>query len=84
MYTVFGAGSVGTVLAALLASREIPVAIAGRGAVEDLEIEGDDELVRVRVPVLAEPPEPILLCVHEADVPTLAPRFAGRWMRRSG
>jgi len=77
-YTVFGAGSVGTVLAGLLASRGIDVSIAGRGACGDLHLEGDEETVRVRVPVVSDPEGVILLCVHEADVAGLAPRFAGR------
>lgn len=77
-YTVFGAGSVGTVLAGLLASRAIPVAIAGRNAVSELHLEGDDESIHVQVPVVSEPEGTILLCVHESDVAELAPRFAGR------
>jgi len=77
-YTVFGAGSVGTVLAALLADAGVPVALAGRGAVPDLEIEGDEETVRARVPVVAEPVGAILLCVHEPDVAELCARWPGR------
>lgn len=78
MYTVFGAGSVGTVLAGLLADRGVPVAIAGRGAVERLRLEGDDETVEARVPVVAEPEGTILLCVHGPDVADLCPRWPGR------
>jgi ketopantoate reductase len=74
-YTVFGAGSVGTVLAGLLASRAIPVSIAGRNAVGELHLEGDDETIHVQVPVVSEPVGTILLCVHESDVAELAPRF---------
>jgi ketopantoate reductase len=77
-FTVFGAGSVGTVLAGLLASRGISVAIAGRSAVGALHLEGDEETVDVDVPVVDEPDGTILLCVHESDVAELAPRFAGR------
>jgi len=51
---------------------------AGRGACGDLVLEGDEETVRVRVPVVEEPEGVILLCVHESDVADLAPRFAGR------
>ncbi len=78
MYTVFGAGSVGTVLAGLLADRGVPVAIAGRGAVERLRLEGDDETVEARVPVVAEPEGTILLCVHAPDVAELCARWPGR------
>lgn len=78
MYTVFGAGSVGTVLAGLLADRGVPVAIAGRGATERLRLEGDDETVEARVPVVAEPEGTILLCVHAPDVPDLCARWPGR------
>ena len=77
-YTVFGAGSVGTVLAGLLANGGVPVAIAGRGAVERLRLEGDDEAVEARVPVVAEPVGMILLCVHGPDVADLCPRWPGR------
>jgi ketopantoate reductase len=77
-YTVFGAGSIGTVLAGLLADAGIPVAIAGRHAVEHLRLEGDDETVEVRVPVLTEPEGTILLCVHGPDVKDLCPRWPGR------
>jgi len=78
LYTVFGAGSVGTVLAGALASRGIEVALAGRGAQPDLVLEGDDETIRVRVPVVEDPRGVILLCVHENQVAELARRFAGR------
>jgi len=77
-YTVFGAGSVGTVLAALLADAGLGVALAGRGAVGNLHIEGDDEELRVTVPVVAEPQGTILLCVREPDVGSLCARWAGR------
>ena len=39
-YTVVGAGSVGTVLAALLADAGVPVALWGRNAVPRLVAEG--------------------------------------------
>jgi hypothetical protein len=77
-YTVFGAGSVGTVLAGLLANGGVPVAIAGRGAVEGLRLEGDDETVEARVPVVTEPSGTILLCVHGPDVKDLCARWPGR------
>jgi ketopantoate reductase len=77
-YTVFGAGSVGTVLAGLLADAQVPVAIAGRGAVPGLRLEGDAETVEARVPVVAEPLGTILLCVHGPDVPDLCRRWPGR------
>jgi len=77
-YTVFGAGSVGTVLAGLLADAGVPVAIAGRHAVERLRLEGDDETLEAHVPVVAEPEGTILLCVHGPDVSDLCPRWPGR------
>ena len=77
-YTVFGAGSVGTVLAGLMRDRGLDVAIAGRNATSTLHLEGDDETVRVDVPVVDEPQGTILLCVHESQVPELAQRFRGR------
>ena len=51
-YTVFGAGSVGTVLAGLLAGAGVDVRLAGRGAVAGLRLEGDEETVVARVPVV--------------------------------
>ncbi|MHC4225701.1 MAG: ketopantoate reductase family protein, partial [Planctomycetota bacterium] len=78
MYTVFGAGSVGTVLASLLAGGERPVRIAGRSAVSDLRAEGDDETVRARVPVTTDPEGTILLCVQEPDVETVCAAWPGR------
>lgn len=77
-YTVFGAGSVGTVLAGLLADAGVFVSIAGHHAVSDLTLEGDEETVRVRVPVVEEPEGTILLCVHETDVAGVCPRWPGR------
>lgn len=77
-YTVFGAGSVGTVLAGLLADGGVPVAIAGRGAVEGLRLEGDSETVEARVPVVEDPSGTILLCVHGPDVADLCARWPGR------
>jgi 2-dehydropantoate 2-reductase len=77
-YTVFGAGSVGTVLAGLLADRGVEVAIAGRNAVGNLRLEGDAETVEATVPVLDEPEGTILLCVHGPDVLDLCPRWPGR------
>jgi 2-dehydropantoate 2-reductase len=77
-YTVFGAGSVGTVLAGLLADGGVEVALAGRGAVGRLRLEGDDEIVEAQVPVVEEPLGTILLCVHAPDVPGLTSRWAGR------
>jgi len=77
-YTVFGAGSVGTVLAALLADAGIPVAIAGRDATGDLRVEGEEESLRVGVPVVEQPEGTILLCVREPDVAGLCERWPGR------
>lgn len=77
-YTVFGAGSVGTVLAGSMRERGIDVAIAGRNARSSLLLEGDDETLRINVPVVDEPQGTILLCVHESQVPELAERFRGR------
>jgi 2-dehydropantoate 2-reductase len=77
-YTVFGAGSVGTVLAGLLADAGVDVRLAGRGAVADLRLEGDDETVVARVPVVEEPEGTILLCVHAPDVAELCARWPGR------
>jgi 2-dehydropantoate 2-reductase len=77
-YTVFGAGSVGTVLAGLLADAGVDVRLAGRGAVGDLRLEGDDETVVAKVPVVDEPEGVILLCVHAPDVAELCPRWPGR------
>lgn len=76
--TVFGAGSVGTVLAACLADAGIDTALMGRHAVPDLRAEGDDETVEARVEVVGEPRGTLFLCVHEQDTPELASRFAGR------
>jgi ketopantoate reductase len=78
MYTVFGAGSVGTVLAALLAAGEPPVRIAGRNAVGDLRAEGEDETVRARVPVTTDPEGTILLCVPEPEVERVCAAWPGR------
>ena len=75
MYTVFGAGSVGTVLAALLADGGVDVAIAGREAVPQLRIEGDEETVLASIPIVEEPVGDILLCVHEPDAAPLAARW---------
>jgi ketopantoate reductase len=77
-YTIFGAGSVGTVLAATLRDSGFDVAIAGRNAVPALRIEGDDETVEALVDVVDEPRGTILLCVHEAQIDPLLERFAGR------
>ncbi len=77
-YTVFGAGSVGTVLAGLLADGGVDVRLAGRGAVSDLVLEGNGETVRTRVPVVNETEGTILLCVHETDVAELCAGWAGR------
>jgi len=77
-YTVYGAGSVGTVLAAMLAEAGVPVALAGRGAVPALRVEGDTEEWRATVPTVDEPEGTILLCVHEPDVPGLCARWPGR------
>jgi len=76
--TVFGAGSVGTVLAALLGDAGIPVRLAGRDAVPDLRIEGDQERVRASVPVVTEPEGTLLLCVHEEEVAAVTARWPGR------
>ena len=77
VYTVVGAGSVGTVLAALLADAGIPVRLWGRNAVPRLVAEGDAETVQIRVPIVAEPEGTLLLCVHEDDVGGLAERWPG-------
>jgi 2-dehydropantoate 2-reductase len=77
-YTVFGAGSVGTVLAGLLADAGVDVRLAGRGAVGGLRIEGDEETVVAQVPVVVEPEGTILLCVHAPDVAELCARWPGR------
>ncbi|MHC4134373.1 MAG: ketopantoate reductase family protein [Planctomycetota bacterium] len=77
-YTVFGAGSVGTVLAGLLADAGVDVRLAGRGAVAALRLEGDEETVIARVPVVEEPEGTILLCVHAPDVAALCARWPGR------
>ena len=78
VYTVFGAGSVGTVLAGLLADAGIAVRLAGRGAVGGLRLEGDEETVVAQVPVVVEPEGTILLCVHAPDVPEVCVRWPGR------
>jgi len=78
VYTVFGAGSVGTVLAGLLADAGIAVRLAGRGAVGGLRLEGDEETVVAQVPVVEEPEGRILLCVHAPDVAELCARWPGR------
>lgn len=77
-YTVFGAGSVGTVLAGLLADAGVDVRLAGRGAVGGLRLEGDDETVVAHVPLVVEPEGVILLCVHAPDVAALCARWPGR------
>jgi len=77
-YTVSGAGSVGTVLAACLASRGVATAIMGRGATEQLHVEGDEETIDVRVPVVDQPQGVVLLCVHEPDVSDVCRAWPGR------
>ncbi len=77
-YTVFGAGSVGTVLAGLLASSGITTALMGRNATSDLHIEGDDETVRVSVRVAQQPEGVLLLCVHESQVAEVCERWPDR------
>jgi len=77
-YTVFGAGSVGTVLAGLLAEAGVDVALAGRHAVPGLVLEGNEETVRARVRVVDEPEGVILLCVHETQVAELCAGWPGR------
>jgi 2-dehydropantoate 2-reductase len=74
-YTIFGAGSVGTVLAASLRHAGFDVAIAGRNAVSSLRAEGDDETIEAQVDVVDEPRGTILLCVHEAQVDELLERW---------
>ncbi|MHC4954189.1 MAG: ketopantoate reductase family protein [Planctomycetota bacterium] len=76
-YTVFGAGSVGTVLAGFLASRGVLVALMGRGATSSIHLEGDDETIDVRVPVVDEPAGVMLLCVHESDAADVCARWPG-------
>lgn len=75
---MFGAGSVGTVLAGLLADAGVDVRLAGHGAVGGLRLEGDDEAVVAHVPVVVEPEGTILLCVHAPDVAELCVRWPGR------
>ena len=77
-YTVFGAGSIGTVLAGLLAHAGVDVRLAGRNATGRLHLEGDDETVDVRVPVAVRPEGTILLCVHAPDVADLCRGWKGR------
>jgi ketopantoate reductase len=67
-YTVFGAGSVGTTVAGLLAHAGVGVRIMGRGAVRRLRLEGDSETVEAEVDVVERPEGVILLCVHEPQV----------------
>jgi ketopantoate reductase len=69
---------VGTVLAGLLADAGVDVRLAGRGAVGDLRLEGDEETVCARVPVVEEPEGTILLCVHAPDVAGPCARWPGR------
>ena len=78
-YTVFGAGSVGTVLAGVLADSGLRVALMGRGAQGDLLLEGDEEIVRARVRVVQEPEGIVLLCVHDSQVAEVC----ARWPRRT-
>ncbi len=77
-YTVFGAGSVGVVLACRLAHAGVEVALAGRGATRDLFVEGDTDSFRAQVRVVDEPDGVILACVHESDLVDLARRWKGR------
>jgi len=77
-YTVFGAGSVGTVLAGLLADAGVDVRLAGRKALGRLRLEGDDETVSARVPVVVRPEGTILLCVREPEVGELCRGWKGR------
>ena len=77
-YTVFGAGSVGTVLAGILADRGVSTALMGRHAVDGLLLEGDDESVRVNVRIAQEPEGVLLLCVHETQVADVCARWPGR------
>jgi 2-dehydropantoate 2-reductase len=69
---------VGTVLAGLLADAGADVRIAGRGAVAGLRLEGDEETIEARVPVVTEPEGTILLCVHAPDIAELCARWPGR------
>jgi len=78
--TVFGAGSVGTVLAACLADSGVRVALMGRDAGSKLRIEGDGERVETAVEVVEHPRGILFLCVHQQDTGPLAERFAGRPM----
>lgn len=78
--TVFGAGSVGTVLAACLAGSGVGVALMGRGAKPGLRIEGDDERVEAEVEVVDRPHGVLFLCVHQEETGPLARRFAGEPM----
>ena len=77
-YTVFGAGSVGTVLAGILAERGISAALMGRRAVGGILLEGDDESIRANVRIVEEPEGVLLLCVHESQVADVCARWPGR------
>jgi len=77
-YTVFGVGSVGTVLAGCLASRGIPTAVMGRGAVASIRMEGDDENTEAHVRVVDSPEGIILLCVHDSQVAEVCARWPER------
>lgn len=77
-YTIFGAGSVGTVLAGCLADCGVPVALMGRGATEQIHLDGDEETIDVSVPVVSSPQGVILLCVHDRDVADVCPAWRGR------
>jgi len=77
-YTVFGAGSVGTVLAGLLAQRGVSTALMGRRAVSELLLEGDDETIRADVRIVEEPEGVLLLCVHESQVADVCARWPSR------
>ena len=77
-YTVFGAGSVGTVLAGTLASAGIPTAVMGRHARPELLLEGDEETVRSTVRVVEAPEGVVFLCVHDRQVAEVSERWPGR------
>lgn len=85
MYTVFGAGSIGSVLGGFLHRAGIPLRLLGRReemeAVrrEGLLLEGDAEKARVPdIPVTEREEGTVLLCVRADDAIALAPRFRGR------
>jgi 2-dehydropantoate 2-reductase len=85
VYTVVGAGSVGSLLGGFLHAAGIPVRLVGRSdhmeaiARDGLRLEGDAEELEIRGIDTGGPDEgTILLCLHAPQAIALAPRFAGR------